>query len=89
MRGAPVRGAPVRGVPVPKVVLAGEAAMRVEVDAEVCGGHGVCVVLCPEMFELVDDGYAHVITGDVPAGLQDDVRQAAGQCPTGAIRISD
>ena len=34
--------------------------MKVRVDAGVCAGFGVCLGLCPEVFELHDDGYAIV-----------------------------
>ena len=35
--------------------------MKVEVDADQCKGHGVCWGLCPEVFDLTDDGYAVVL----------------------------
>lgn len=62
--------------------------MRVAVDADVCGGHGVCVGLCPEVFELHDDGYAFVKVDEVPAEHEDVVRKAVGQCPNHAISIT-
>ena len=61
--------------------------MRVLVDDDVCGGHGVCCAICPDVFELTDDGYATVRVTDVPAPLEDDVRAAVNQCPTRAISI--
>lgn len=62
--------------------------MRVFVDANICSGFGVCLGLCPEVFELHDDGYAVVLVGDVPEEFEDAVRQAAEQCPAGAISLS-
>ena len=35
--------------------------MKVEVDADCCGGFGQCVMLCPDVFELTDAGYAVVL----------------------------
>ena len=61
--------------------------MRVFVDDDKCGGHGVCCALCPEVFALTDDGYAEVLVPDVPAEHEDDVRAAVNQCPTQAISI--
>ena len=61
--------------------------MKVRVDAEVCAGFGVCLGLCPEVFELHDDGYAIVLVSEVPQELEDAVRQAASQCPANAISL--
>jgi ferredoxin len=63
--------------------------MKVHVDANVCAGFGVCLGLCPEAFELHDDGYAIVMVSEVPAELEDAVRQAVNQCPARAISLSD
>jgi ferredoxin len=62
--------------------------MRVTIDAERCAGHGVCVGLCPEVFELSDDGYAIVVQVEVPSGLHDVVAGAVRQCPTLAISVT-
>lgn len=61
--------------------------MRVRVDNEVCAGHGVCTVLCPEVFVLEDEGYARAIVEVVPAEHEAAARDAAMRCPTGAIRV--
>ena len=63
--------------------------MKVRVDPEICAGFGVCLGLCPEVFELHDDGYAIVLVGEVPPELEDMVRKAAVQCPSNAISVSD
>jgi ferredoxin len=63
--------------------------MKVHVDSQVCAGFGVCLGLCPEVFELHDDGYAIVIVSEVPLELEDAVRQAVNQCPARAISLSD
>ncbi|MCT9079630.1 ferredoxin [Streptomyces fulvoviolaceus] len=62
--------------------------MKVTVDDDSCRGHGVCCTLCPEVFDLSDDGYAVVETPDVPAEFEDAVRSAAGMCPEHAITVS-
>jgi ferredoxin len=59
--------------------------MRVTVDEDLCRGHGVCCSLCPDVFELSDDGYAEVRSPDVPVGLEDEVRIAVTRCPERAI----
>lgn len=63
--------------------------MKVHVDKEICAGFGVCLGLCPEVFELHEDGYAIVLVDEVPPELEDMVRKAAVQCPSNAITVSD
>lgn len=63
--------------------------LRVRIDDERCKGHGMCCGLCPEVFQVTDDGYARVLVEDVPAELQDVVRTAALQCPEAAISIEE
>ncbi len=62
--------------------------MKVEVDADCCGGFGQCVALCPEVFELTDAGYAVVLLPDVPAQFETAVREAEKICPTHAITLT-
>jgi len=55
------------------------------VDRDVCMGSGNCVFWAPGVFDLDDDGIA-VVVGDA-TGRDDEVRKAAANCPTSAIRI--
>jgi len=57
--------------------------MALKVDKDLCTGCGLCAQICPEVFEIGDDGYAHVIEGadeTLPC-----VGEAMDQCPVGAI----
>ncbi len=63
--------------------------MKVRVDPEVCAGFGICVGVCPEVFELHDDGYAIVLVDEVPLEFQDLVSRAVDQCPSRAISFHD
>ena len=63
--------------------------MKVRVDASLCAGFSACLGVCPDVFELHDDGYAVVRVSEVPQALEDAVREAARQCPTGAISVSE
>jgi ferredoxin len=63
--------------------------MKVHVDPTICAGFGVCLGLCPEVFQLHDDGYTIVRVREVPPELEDAVRQAVSQCPANAISLSD
>jgi ferredoxin len=59
--------------------------MKVWVDDQRCRGHGVCVTLCPEVFELTDDGYAEAIDSDVSTEFEAATREAIDCCPEQAI----
>ncbi|MFI9833168.1 ferredoxin [Streptomyces sp. NPDC051913] len=61
--------------------------MKVTVDDERCRGHGVCCSLCPEVFDLSEDGYAVAQVPLVPVEFEDAVRSAAGMCPERAITV--
>jgi ferredoxin len=64
--------------------------MRVWIEAEYCTGDGLCADLCPEMFDMGDDGLAHVkgcggtVDDDgpvtVPERLEESVLDAEAQC---------
>lgn len=60
--------------------------MKVEVDEDRCAGHGMCLTLCPEVFDLSDDGWAIAVPGEVPAEHEAAVEEAIGCCPENAIR---
>ncbi|MFO8034478.1 MAG: ferredoxin [Candidatus Bipolaricaulota bacterium] len=57
--------------------------MAVKVDTDLCTGCGLCAQICPDVFELGDDGYAHVIAGADES--LDCVDEAIDQCPVAAI----
>jgi ferredoxin len=62
--------------------------MRVAVDADRCEGHARCWSICPEVFELDDEGHAVVLTSEVPEDLEAKAREAATNCPERAITVS-
>lgn len=60
--------------------------MRVKIDPEVCQGHAMCALACPQIFQLSDeDGHAFVEREEVPPQFEDAVEQAVRSCPEGAI----
>ncbi|HEY9314412.1 MULTISPECIES: ferredoxin [Mycobacteriales] len=63
--------------------------MKVAVDENRCAGHGMCLTLCPEVFELTDDGWAVADPAEVPAGLETAAREAIDNCPEHAIAEID
>ncbi len=63
--------------------------MKVAVDADLCQGHARCWDICPEVFELDDEGHAAVPVADVPPELEAKARQAVVNCPERAISSTD
>jgi ferredoxin len=59
--------------------------VKVAIDADLCQGHARCWDICPEVFDLDDEGYAYVDVADVPPELEAKVRQAVNNCPERAI----
>jgi len=63
--------------------------VKVFVDDERCKGHGMCCGVCPEVFDLTDDGYAVTLVTEVPEQWRQAVRTAVSQCPERAISIEE
>jgi ferredoxin len=65
--------------------------MRVVVDLDLCGGHGVCQSEAPEIFRVVDRAgdYARVevILERPPEELRAQAEAAARHCPNRVITI--
>jgi ferredoxin len=57
-----------------------------KVDPDLCTGCGICEDICPDVFEIADDGLSHVID---PNACEDAgcCEEAADECPEGAITI--
>lgn len=53
-----------------------------KVDQDKCIGCGLCVAICPEVFQLGEDGKSHVV-GECPNEAK--CQEAIGSCPTVAI----
>jgi ferredoxin len=63
--------------------------MKLIVDLDLCQGHGQCEESAPEVFEVRDDGFAHVLgDADTPEKVA-HTREAASRCPVDAIRMTD
>lgn len=63
--------------------------MKPEIDRELCIGCGLCEDLCPEVFELREDGYAYVLVESPDPELYGCTRDAADSCPVDAIAIAE
>lgn len=62
--------------------------MKATVDGDLCQGHARCWEICPEVFDLDDEGHAVVLTPDVPAEHEAAARSAEANCPERAITLA-
>lgn len=62
--------------------------MKVKVNESLCTGCGLCVDICPEVFEMGED-VSVVKEENVPADLEEKVKEAAESCPVEAIEIQE
>jgi ferredoxin len=61
--------------------------MKAIVDTNLCIGCELCADTCPEIFAVLDDGFAHSLVDEVPPEEYDCVREAAEICPVEAITV--
>ena len=64
---------------------------KIEVNKDICIGCGACQAICPEVFEINDEGLATVKTETSITNLSDEVLEMATDakenCPVQAISI--
>lgn len=63
--------------------------MKASVDRELCLGCGICIEVCPEVFEMDDDNKAQANVNLVLPESEGSCRDAADQCPESAIKIEE
>ena len=56
-----------------------------KIDFDLCTGCGTCEALCPDIFQLRDDGKAYVIKESGCNGC--NCQDAVDSCPEGAISL--
>ena len=61
--------------------------MKAHVDKDTCIGCGLCPGICPEIFEMDDDGKAVASTDEVAEKLVSSAKEAEEQCPVAAIIV--
>ncbi len=54
------------------------------VDPDVCIGTMACVNLCPEVFQLNDEGKSEVVNSEGASEI--DIQEAIDACPVSAIK---
>ncbi len=63
--------------------------MKVIVNKDACIGCGACNAICPDVFEINDEGLSEVIEKNIKDDLKDDIEDAASSCPTSAIEVEE
>ncbi len=64
--------------------------MKAKIDSNKCIMCGSCVAICPEVFEMGDDGKVKVKgDGTVPQEAQEKAKEAKSSCPAMAIEIEE
>jgi ferredoxin len=67
--------------------------MKAHIDQDKCSVCASCVAICPEVFEMKDDGSVGVKDEfkdkEIPEELQSKVKEAASMCPAGAVVVEE
>lgn len=63
--------------------------MKAIVNKDECIACGLCVSICPEVFEFEADGKAGVVIDEVPKESTDGAIEAQEGCPTSAISVNE
>ena len=58
--------------------------MKVKVNQN-CIGCGMCIDMCPEVFEYSDEGLSRAKSEEVSDSLKDSISEAQETCPVDAI----
>ena len=63
--------------------------MRIDVDLDLCQGHGVCQSEAPTVFRVTDDNVVEILDPNPPEDLRKNVEEAVRNCPTQALTLSE
>lgn len=62
---------------------------RVQIDGSRCQGHGRCVLIAPDYFDVDDSGVGRVLVEHAEEADLADLREARMTCPEAAIELTD
>lgn len=62
--------------------------MKASVSPDLCISCELCTNLCPEVYYMGDDGFAHGVDEDIPSDKKGEAENARDSCPTSAIDIA-
>jgi ferredoxin len=61
--------------------------MKAEVDRDACISCGLCVTVCPDVFDLDEESISIVLVDPIPEEFEDCAKEAEDGCPTDAIHV--
>ena len=59
--------------------------MKLVVDKDICIGCGACAAICPDVFEIDEDGLAVSVVDEINEDIEEDAIDAKEGCPVSAI----
>ena len=62
---------------------------KIEVDFGLCEANAICMGIIPEVFQVDDQDYLHVLNDEVTPENEALIRDAVRQCPRQAISIKE
>jgi ferredoxin len=62
---------------------------KIVVDFGLCESNGVCMGIIPEVFDLDDEDYLHILQDEVTPENEQQVKESVRQCPRQAIFIKE
>lgn len=63
--------------------------MKAYVDQEGCISCGLCVSVCPEVFQFNDDDKSEAFVDEIPSDAVDSAKEARDGCPVSVIDIEE
>jgi len=61
--------------------------LKASVDKNACIGCGICIDICPNVFEFDPQGLSEATVAAIDPSLDSSAREAAKACPTNAISL--
>jgi ferredoxin len=63
--------------------------MKINIDKDLCSGHGRCYTLSPNLVQADDEGFPVQQGQDIEVSAADEAegRRIVANCPEGAIRV--
>ncbi len=62
--------------------------MQAEIDRSGCIACGLCSEICPEVFQMADDGLAEAYQAPTPDNI-DSAHEAEESCPVSVISVEE